>query len=181
MSAIIDRILEREGSVYTEHAADKGGPTRHGITQKTLSEHLGRTVTPDEVRNLSVGLARDIYSFRYILEPGFDKIPNPILQELLIDCGVNHGPRHAVKWLQQAVGTKQDGVLGWMTLRALEAANARDVYLKVLAHRVRLYGRLVSGDPMLKIATKDGYNLQAVFAAGWNNRAAEFIELAANW
>lgn len=39
---MIDAIIRREGG-YVNHPADRGGPTRYGITMATLSEELGTT------------------------------------------------------------------------------------------------------------------------------------------
>lgn len=179
---ILDAILLREGwPKVTNIAADRGGWTKGGITLETYSKWLGRPATVDELRNLSEDGARVIYRHLYVVRPKLDRVLDPALRELLVDCSVNHGPRHAVKWLQAALGVVQDGSIGPVTTTALQRAEASVLYLLVLARRVRLYGRLVSRDPELRRARNAGFNLQAEFAAGWNNRAAEFIEAAARW
>ena len=33
---IIDEVISREGDIFTHHVADKGGPTKFGVTAKTL-------------------------------------------------------------------------------------------------------------------------------------------------
>lgn len=59
---IIDDIIRRKGG-FIHHPADRGGPTKYGITAKTLGEwhHLGRTATSDEVSTLTESEAREIY------------------------------------------------------------------------------------------------------------------------
>jgi len=37
---VIYDLIEREGG-FSNHPADKGGPTKYGITQQTLSEWRG--------------------------------------------------------------------------------------------------------------------------------------------
>lgn len=161
---IINEILRREGG-FVDHPADRGGPTNYGITMATLSQWRGRQVTTDEVRNLTESEARRIYLQEYLIRPGFNRLTNPKLQALVVDCGVNHGVSRAAKWLQRALGVTEDGVLGPVTLTAAQEASARLIYARVLATRARFYGRIITDDPQ-----------QAAFAAGWAHRLAEFIE-----
>ena len=57
---MIDDVIRREGG-YVDHPQDRGGPTNFGITQSTLSRHLGRPASADEVRRLERSLAAQIY------------------------------------------------------------------------------------------------------------------------
>ena len=162
--AIIDAILRREGG-FVDHAADRGGPTKYGITKDTLSLWRKRVATVDEVRNLSEDEARSIYRKNYITAPRFDRINYPPLQALVVDCGVNHGVIRAVKWLQKLVAVQRDGVMGPVTLAAINQAHGEHLYARLLAERCRFFGQIITRDPS-----------QAVFAAGWMARLAEFIE-----
>lgn len=161
---MLDRIIAREGG-FVNHPADRGGPTNYGITQRTLSEARGMPTTLADVRNLDESEARAIYTSRYIIEPGYAGIADDDLLDLVVDCAVNHGPARATMWLQQAAGVRDDGVLGPVTRAAVDAAYAAHLYRAVLAARCTFYGRLISRDTS-----------QAVFAAGWAARVAEFIE-----
>lgn len=161
---IIDNILRCEGSTFTDHPADKGGPTKWGVTQETLGVYLGRPATVDEVRNLTEAEARKVYQHLYIEKPGFSGIANHQLQHLLIDSGVQHGPVRASKWLQAAVNVRIDGVIGPQTLAAVNAYPWRNVYQEVFRARMKFYGRIITDNPS-----------QAVFAAGWMNRLSEFV------
>jgi len=165
---IIAAIIEREGG-YVDHPSDKGGPTKFGITAATLSEYRGGSmVSAHEVEQLSVNEATAIYRERYLLRPGFDKVADDRLRALLVDWGVNSGPANAVKGLQRALNVAPDGVLGPLTLLALPHLDQRAVYAKVLAARARFVAAILHRDPT-----------QRVFAAGWINRLAEFVEAAA--
>lgn len=166
IDAVLDEILRREGG-YVNHPADRGGPTRFGITAVTLGEWraLGRAATGEEVAALTEAEARAIYRERYISVPGFESITQPALLALLVDASVHSGPRRAVLWLQAALGVAVDGVLGPKTRAALAAADQDALYDKVLGLRLRHLGRLITNDPT-----------QAAFAAGWMNRLAEFVE-----
>ena len=161
---IIDDIIRREGG-FVDHPADKGGPTKYGITQDTLAGWRGRAVTADDVRGLSKNEAREIYRNIYIVKPGFDRIRSKRLMALVVDCAVNHGPATAARWLQDAARVPVDGYVGPVTIKAVNGAPVGELYRYVLAERCRHYGRIITRD-----------QTQAVFAAGWANRVAEFIE-----
>lgn len=177
---IITEILRREGGdKYTDHPADRGGPTKWGITLAAWAAYLGRTVTAADVQAIDEPQAREFYRRRYILAPGFDKVADPYLRELLIDAGVNHGPANPIRWLQAAAEVKVDGRLGPVSLAAVNSADPLELFLWILAARFKLYGRLTSRDPALQRAKRDGYRTQAENTEGWCNRAAEFIEDAA--
>lgn len=166
---ILSDILRREGG-YVNHPADRGGPTKFGITAQTLGawRKLGRPATAAEVQALTEEEARAIYRQRYLVEPGFAAITHPALLALLVDAAVHAGPKRAVEWLQSALGVTADGVIGPKTRAALAQADPEALYAKVLAQRLRHLGRLITQDPK-----------QSAFAAGWMNRMAEFVERAA--
>jgi len=165
---IIDAILVREGSTYTHRPNDRGGPTRYGITQRTLADYRGRPVGADDVHALTEVEARDIYRYVYAIRPGLSRIVSPELQDLAIDCAVNHGPSRAVRMLQSAAGALADGVFGDATDRAVNRGNQDIIYRRLCASRVRLYGEIIRADQS-----------QAEFAAGWLSRVASFIERGA--
>lgn len=144
---VITAILTREGG-YVDHPADKGGPTNRGITMQTLADWRGRPVTQEDVKALTESEARAIYRKNYIENPGFDKIADPRLFNLVIDCAVNHGVERARNWYS-------------------ELPRDATAYGKLLARRIRFYGQIITKNPS-----------QAVFANGWLNRVSEFVEKA---
>lgn len=170
IEAMIDDVIRREGG-FADHPADRGGPTNFGITRKTLARYLDREVTRADVRKLSRSLAAEIYRRAYYLEPRIDTLPSSI-QAFLFDSGVNHGPRRAVRFLQQVCNAagfgrlSVDGLLGPATRRqAIKAERVMGPWLlAALAEERRMFYRLiVERDPS-----------QQVFFKGWMNRLAEF-------
>jgi lysozyme family protein len=138
VSAIIDGVLDREGSAYTNDPVDSGGPTKYGITLPTLDayyrKHLGRGASTDDLQELSRTTAFDVYAEKYIREPGFHHVLtlDEKIGEELIDTGVNCGPGVATTMLQRCLnalnlnGTKYpdvntDGRIGPRTLAAFRA------------------------------------------------------------
>jgi lysozyme family protein len=177
-NAVIDNILRREGDRYTNRAADRGGPTKYGVTLATLSEWRGKACTAKDVEDLGETEAREIYREEYIIRPGFLGIENESVRALTVDCGVNHGVSRAVKMLQQAAHVFPDGIFGSNTRTAVNRMTAAVLYRRLIAERVRFYGQIIAKDPELARVRIAGYDqLQAFNAGGWLNRAAEFIEV----
>lgn len=164
-STVIDALIRREGSTYTNNPADPGGPTKFGITLKTLARwRAPKAVTAGDVEALEETEARAIYVQRYVVDPGFAKIDHRQLRGLLVDSCVQHGEGDAVKFLQRALAVKADGMLGSKTYSALIVTSPTYVYRCVVAERAIYYGTLIAGDSKLSI-----------FAKGWMIRLAEFI------
>jgi lysozyme family protein len=178
---IITAILKREGwDTYTDRASDRGGPTKWGITLASWRTYRrDPSIQATDVQRITEAQAREYYRFVHIVEPRFDQVRDQTLRELLIDAGVNHGPRHPIKWVQWAAEVKQDGQLGPISLAAINAAAPLELFLWVCSYRIRLYGRLTSSDPELQRARAAGIRTQAENTAGWCNRVAEFLEGAA--
>jgi len=97
---LLQRLIEREGG-YSNHPADRGGPTNWGITQ-TVARANGYT---GDMRALPRAEAERIYRALYWQAPGFDTIAPiaPKIAEELFDAGVNMGPPVAVRVLQRAL------------------------------------------------------------------------------
>ncbi len=97
---------------------DKGGPTKYGITHRTLAAYRGKkSVTSAEVRAMSRQEAVEIYRRSYWTQSGGDLLP-PGLDYAAFDFGVNSGPARAVKALQKLLGVREDGVVGERTVNA---------------------------------------------------------------
>ena len=168
---MIDDILRREGG-YVNHPADRGGPTKFGITLKTLSSFLGRAVSAGDVEALDETTAREIYQHDYYYGPKIDQLP-PLIQAFVFDCAINHGARRAIKFVQKVCNQQgytplldEDGLMGTNTKVAAEKAAAEmgDSFLKaLLEERRRFYQAIVREDPT-----------QQIFLAGWMNRVKEF-------
>lgn len=166
--AIIDAILRREGSAFTNRPEDRGGPTKWGITLATLKRWRGPQAGRDALEDLSEAEARTIYRRLYLERPGFDRVRDESLRGLLVDAAVLHGQAAAVRWLQASLGgVAVDGVVGPATLRAVDALDeheTRGLRKRFLARRYRAFAALVARDPA-----------QAVFLEGWVARANEFL------
>jgi lysozyme family protein len=84
---------------YVNAKTDRGGPTKYGITIATLGRFLGRPATIDEVKNLTLAAAEEIYRRFYWPMAGCDQAPAG-LDYALFNTAVMSGPSRAVKLLQ---------------------------------------------------------------------------------
>ena len=125
---LIDAVIDREGG-YVDHPADKGGPTRFGITQAVARAHG----YAEAMRQLPRSEAAEIYRRIYWMRLRLDEVARRSgrLAAELFDTGVNMGPAVAITFLQRALtalnrGGKDyadltpDGRLGAATLGALD-------------------------------------------------------------
>jgi lysozyme family protein len=132
VDTIIDGVVSRESEKYTNSVEDAGGPTKYGITLRTLTKFRRFPATAADVQALTRPEAVTIYRWAFVEAPGFDKllIINKAIAEKLIDQGVLCGPPRASEWLQRALNAfnrqakdypdvKVDGDAGPATQRAL--------------------------------------------------------------
>lgn len=162
---MIEDVMAREGG-YVDHPHDKGGATNFGVTAATLGAYRGYSVPADsiEVKALTYAEAKKILTERFVVFPGLEA-KSAVLQELIVDFAIHSGPMRAIKFTQQCLNVKPDGVIGAETRAALIACDPAKVYRRLLAARARLIASILQSKPD-----------QRVFAAGWINRIAEFIE-----
>jgi lysozyme family protein len=122
LSKSLELMFGHEGG-YSNNPNDKGGPTKFGITHKTLAAHRGlKSVTAAQVKSLGIEEATAIYVKSYWNQGGGDLLPSG-LDYAVFDASVNSGPVRAVKILQKVIGFKDaavDGAAGDQTLTAVK-------------------------------------------------------------
>jgi lysozyme family protein len=169
---LIDELIEREGG-YANHPADKGGPTRYGITEAVARAHG----YPGAMAALPREEAAAIYRRLYWLRPRFDQVAGRSARVAaeLFDTGANMGPAVAATFLQRALtalnrGGKDypdlvpDGRVGPATLEALDAfleARGRKSGETVLLRALEA----LQGERYLRLAEKRPAN--EAFLYGW--------------
>lgn len=162
----LERMIVREGG-YVNHPADKGGPTKYGITLKTLAVWRGKVVTAADVKAMTEEEAKDIYRENYYRKPGINRLPR-LIQEQVFDIAVNSGPQKAVMLLQEALNVLGsslvvDGLIGRKTISAAQLHYSPYVN-NVLVHlRLGYYQSIYSKRPS-----------QNAFRKGWTARALSF-------
>ncbi|MCA1653292.1 MAG: glycoside hydrolase family 108 protein [Sphingomicrobium sp.] len=171
MSELVDALIEREGG-YVVNPADRGGPTRFGITQAVARAHGYAGPMALLPREEAAGIYRRLYWDR----PDFDAVAvrAPRVATELFDTGANMGPAVAVTFLQRALTALNrnatdypdlvpDGRVGPSTLAALDAflrlrsGSGETVLLRAL--------EALQGERYLRLAERRPAN--EAFLYGW--------------
>ena len=162
-------VLKAEGG-YTNHPADRGGPTNKGILQREYDQYRRLKGLPAaDVRDILNAEVEEIYLHDYWLSGRCDRMPWPVSLAHFDAC-VNTGVAQASKFLQRTVGTRSDGLIGPLTLGALTAELKREapgaLAQRLARQRIRFYRQLVERDPE-----------QRAFLKGWLNRVTKVEQL----
>lgn len=133
-------------------------PTSRGITQDTY-DRLARDYgwRPDPVFDLT---DHEVEACYYALWQECEAAAFPDLVAVAyFDAVVNLGQRQAVRLLQRAAGVGVDGILGPKTKAAVQAADPRELVIRLLGSRVSFYRNLAADRPE-----------KARFLGGWLQR-----------
>ena len=137
--------------------------TKYGISAASYPEL--------DIRNLSLAEAQAIYHRDYWAKAGCPDM-TPRLAYAVFDAAVNNGVGRAVRWLQGAVGTGQDGAYGPATKAAVERAAAND------PDDMKLAGE-VHAQRIFFMASLDTWR---DFGLGWSRRLAGVpLQAAHHW
>ncbi|WP_313800997.1 glycoside hydrolase family 108 protein [Sphingobium sp.] len=172
LNQTIDNVIEREGP-YVNHPADRGGPTRFGITQAKAREdgYAG------DMREFPRDRAFSIYWRQFVTAQGIDLLAkrSPELAAEALDTGVNMGAPWGVMFLQRVLNACNEGGKLWPDLAKIDGnyGGKSDAALAAyLAHPRR--GRIdvllaglnaLQGERYIGIAERNAS--QEAFLYGW--------------
>lgn len=109
-----ERLRGHEGG-YVNDPRDPGGETKFGISRRSH---------PDEdIKGMTIERAKSIYYRDYWMPARCDVLPDGIRFDAF-DMAVNSGVTAAIRVLQRAAGTTPDGVIGPLTLGAVNTMTA---------------------------------------------------------
>ena len=154
------KVIEHEGGAkITNHASDRGGLTKFGISQ--------RAYPLLDIASLTLEDAIQIYKRDYWDRIQGDKIKSQSVAFAIFDQAVNRGVSQAVKNAQKAVGVKDDGILGPVTLNAINGISESQFLKSFIEISKNAYQSIVSLNPS-----------QEIFLKGWMNRLDKVSEYA---
>lgn len=164
------RVLAHEGG-YSENPADRGGPTKYGITVPVLAneswgdlDHDG-DVDADDIRKLAEWDAVAIYRRQWWDRWGYVLLADDRVAGKVFDLAVNMGPHRAHVLLQRACRSTgrpltEDGILGPITREAVNSAPQDALLAALRSEAAGFYRHIVARDAS-----------QMVFLKGWLRRA----------
>lgn len=145
---------------YINHTNDKGGATNFGITQKVYDNYRAtKNLQLNSVTMLTESEVKEIYLYGYWYNGNCNFIRHPKVAVLHFDSCVNHGINTAAKFLQEAVDVKADGIIGKITLEAVNKYKEKGLIYRYFEIREEFYHRLAEKN-----------SSQKVFLKGWLNR-----------
>ena len=152
----LELVLQQEGG-YVHHPLDPGGRTNLGVTQRVWEAWVGYSVDEKEMRSLTKELVAPLYKSRYWDAVHGDQLPSGA-DYLAFDFAVNAGSFRCVKTIQRALNITADGIIGPVTIKAIQDANAEDFINNFTNAKESFYSGLANFP---------------TFGRGWLNRVAE--------
>lgn len=129
---IFDRLIGHEGG-YVNDPNDPGGETNWGISKRSYPNV--------DIKNLTRDQAKEIYRRDF-----WDRIDGEGLQDgvafQVLDFAVNSGIETAIRALQRAVGTADDGHWGPASKAAAAKMSEADQIMRLNAERLDFMTRL---------------------------------------
>lgn len=146
---------------------DPGGRTNQGVIQREFSAWLRKNQKPNRDVFTMTDAERDaIYFENYGQKIRFNDLP-PGVDLVVLDGAINSGPSQSVKWVQRSLGLTPDGVLGNITLQAInDYPNHDDLINKICAARMAF----------LRALRTFGH-----FGKGWTSRVTQLLVIGQQW
>ncbi|WEI18189.1 glycosyl hydrolase 108 family protein [Acinetobacter proteolyticus] len=155
----LKRVLQHEGG-YVNHPSDPGGETNYGITKATAQNYGYK----GSMKNIPMDMVERIYKNQFWDALSCDSFPYSFAFQYF-DAGVNHGLVNARKILQRALGVKDDGIVGVITLNEIRKQPQFALINLFNAERIQFYTRIKT------------FN---TFGKGWMSRVSGNLQYAAD-
>lgn len=163
---VFDRVIGHEGGFQAD-PKDRGNWTSGIIGQGELKGTkfgLAAMTYPHlDIKNLTVDQAKAIYFEDWWVTLKMESYPAAMSYQIF-DAAVNHGSGRAIQFLQRAVGTKDDGVLGPKTMKATSAMDINDVLMLFIAERLQYFTEVKTWK---------------TYCTGWTRRMVQNLRYAA--
>lgn len=157
----LEEILRWEGG-YSDHPHDKGGVTNRGVTKATYQHWLGRKVSDEEMKNLTVEDVRPVYEKLFWKALRCDELPSGV-DLCCFDFAVNAGVSRSAKLMQSIVGANPDGIIGKQTIGLISKENPVELIREFQRYRREFYRKLKTF---------------SIFGKGWIRRVEDIEEKA---
>lgn len=163
-------VFANEGG-YTNNPNDSGGPTKFGITIKTLCEWHGCQQSSKDVQALDIETAKKIYEKNYWTPLGCHEIQSVGVATCLFDTGILYGITAARALADRVAVICKSPVKSMLSSdeRLIASINAIDPGEFITTYRMLVLSRI---DWIIHNNQRD-----VVFRRGWSNRADRLLTL----
>ena len=169
-----NQTIGYEGAKYTDHPADRGGPTKYGITEAVYREAIKRKIISPvsvSIRNLTEREAKAIYLYDYWNRMRLNEVVDQFIASEIFDTSVNMGRKAAATICQKALNylgesLEEDGIMGHKTINALNRWSNKDpraLHICLNGFQFMRYTEIVKGD-----------GTQQIFARGSTRRVQSY-------
>ena len=159
---LIPTVLKFEGG-FANHPSDPGGATNSGVTLSTFRSVYGKDKTVQDLKNMTNEQWEYIFKTRFWDRWKADDIDNQAIANLLVDWLWASGV-YGIKYPQEVLGVKTDGIVGLKTLAAINYyPNKKELFEKLWNRRKKHFEDIVRNRPQSK-----------VFLKGWLRRLSDF-------
>ncbi len=161
----IERMIQRYEGGYGWDRRDPGGPTKYGITCYDLAEFMHDKMDSMArwaplVQAMPLVTADEIIENKYAVPCHFNDL-SPGKDCVVLDFGYNSGPSRSIKTAQKLCGVAVDGILGAITLAAINAYEPPK-FIQDMAHE--------------RIIFLQGLSIWPTFKRGWIARIADLTD-----
>lgn len=166
VNELIPHILKWEGG-FVDDPDDPGGATNMGITMRTYQLYCRRKGYPspsvERLKAIDLDTFRDILKSMYWDTCKADDIQSQSVANLIVDWGWNSGTHTAVKRVQRLLGVKTDGVVGPITLAAINSRSPLPLFGQIKTDRMSYIEEICASRPA-----------NNKYKRGWYNRIKDF-------
>ena len=131
-----------------------------GISAPLMEGILRMPPSALDMQRITIEEAKAIYMVHFWLPIRGKEIENQGISTMFLDGVVNHGLGLGVRLMQRALGIRADGIVGPVTIGAINAADARQLVQAYAEQRSKIYANHPNASS---------------FLAGWMNRINKFL------
>ena len=162
---VIERVFKNEGA-FQNDSRDRGNWTSGiiGVGKLNGSKYgiSAMSYPTVDIVNLTLAGAKEIYRKDWWDAMQMESF-RPAMQYQMFDAAINHGMYQATKMLQRAAGSKDDGVIGSMTIGKVSKMDLNDMLMLFLAERLIFMTNI---------------KIWGSFSKGWARRIAHNLQIA---
>lgn len=161
MNKLAPWILKWEGG-FVNDPDDLGGATNKGVTLSTYMQYCRKKGYPvptvERLKNLSDREWTEILKTMYWDRWKADQIVDQSVANILVDWVWASGT-HGIKRPQRILGVTVDGIVGNLTLAAVNARDAKELFFAIKSDRIKFIDEICKARPA-----------NEKFRRGWLNR-----------
>ena len=163
-----EKTMENEGGYYLHDVpGDRGGMTYAGISRRYHPHWIGwRMIDKGVVSKAALEpLVRSFYKEWFWDKINGSEMLNQGMADSIYDFAVNVGPRDSARLAQAIVEVETDGIIGPISLKALNTCNPDLFRIKFFVGKIAWYARICNKSPG-----------QKKFLLGWVNRSLKEVK-----